>query len=259
MEAMPLKYYEKLLEIGCFSREDLISLVGTPAAATSIIYDYQKKGYIERVRRNLYVTISIETKQPVLSRYQIGSNIFPDACISHHSSFEVYGYGSQVFYDCYVATSNRFIDFEYNGINYHRVDRKPNLDIVQIGNIKVTSIEQTVVDSIRDFEKIAGLEEVIRCIMLVPELKEEKILDCLKKNRNGFLFQKCAYIFEELQEEIGFSDTFFDECQKYCSDAKKYLMKEEKDMVYNEKWRLYTPVTLKKLIDKGVSDYDAIG
>ena len=171
-----LKYYEKLLEMGCFSREDLISLVGTPAAAASIIHDYQKKGYVERVRRDFYVAISIETKQPILSRYQIGANLFPDACISHHSAFEVYGYGSQVFYECYVATDRRFIDFEYDGVNYHRVERKQDTEVIQQGNVKVTSIEQTVVDSIRDFEKIAGLEEVIRCLMLVPGLKRIRCL-----------------------------------------------------------------------------------
>ena len=254
-----MKYYEKLLEMGCFSREDLISLVGTPAAAMSIIHDYQKKGYIERVRRDFYVAISLETKQPILSRYQIGANLFPDACISHHSAFEVYGYGSQVFYECYVATDRRFIDFEYDGVNYHRVERKHDIEVIQQGNVKVTSIEQAVVDSIRDFEKIAGLEEVVGCLMLVPGLKEDKVLECLKRNGNGFLYQKCGYLFEELREEFGFSDMFFMECKKYCSAAKKYLMKDEQETIYNEKWKLYTPTTLKRLIDKGMSDYDAIG
>ena len=62
-----MKHYEKLLEKGCFSREELIELVGTPAAAKMVIYEYQKKGYIERVKRNFYVVISMETKQSLLS------------------------------------------------------------------------------------------------------------------------------------------------------------------------------------------------
>lgn len=58
------------------------------------------------------MVISLETKQPILSRYQIGSNLFADACITHHSVFEVYGYGSQVFYECFVETDKGFSDFE---------------------------------------------------------------------------------------------------------------------------------------------------
>lgn len=253
-----MKHYEKLIEKGCFSREELTELVGTPAAAKMVIYEYQKRGYIERVKRDFYVTISLETKQPVLSRYQIGSNLFPDACISHHSAFEFYGYGNQVFYECFVATDRRFTDFEYNGVTYHRVEKKADVEAMQQGSVRVTSIEQTVVDSIRDFEKIAGLEEVVRCLMLVPGLKEDRILACLERNKNGFLYQKCGYLFEEFRNEFNFSDKFFEECRKKSSGAKRYLMKEAQGTVYCEKWKLYTP-SLKKLIDKGISDYDAMG
>jgi predicted transcriptional regulator of viral defense system len=254
-----MKHYEKLLEKGCFNRKQLIEAVGTPAAAKNVIYEYQKKGYIERVKRDFYVVISMETKQPVLSRYQIGSNLFPDASISHHSALEFFGYASQVFYECYVTTESRFADFEYDGIIYHRVEKKPDIDVIQQGKVRTTSIEQTIVDSIRDFEKIAGLEEVIRCLMLVPGLKEDKVLECLKRNENGFLYQKCGYIFEELNDEFGFSNAFFEECMKKSSGAKRYLMKEAQNTVLSERWKLYTPPSLKRITDKGVSDYDAIG
>ncbi len=253
-----MKYYEELLEMGCFSREDLAEVTGSVAAAQSLIYDYQKKGYIERVKRNLYVAISLETKQSVCSRYQIGSSLFADACISHHSAFEVFGFANQVFYECYVATESRFADFEYDGITYHRVQRKSGIQTTNTGGITVSSIEQTVVDSIRDFEKIAGLEEVIRCILLVPGLREQELLSCLKNNRNGFLYQKCGYLFEELQAELKLSDAFYEECGNHCAASKRYLMKDMKDNVWNEKWGIYAPHSIRKLIDKGVSDYDAV-
>ena len=254
-----MKHYEKLLVKGCFSREQLTEVVGTTTAANQVIYEYQRKGLIEKVKRDFYVVISMETKQPVLSRYQIGSNLFPDACITHHSAFEVFGYGSQVFYECYVATCKRFYDFEYDGVMYRRVERKPDMEVVQMRNIWVTSVEQTVVDSIRDFEKIAGLEEVIRCMMLVPGLNEQKVLECLVRYNNGFLYQKCGYLFEKMQEEFHFSANFFEACENGSSDAKRYLMKESQDNVFHKKWKLYAPASLKGLIDKGLDDYDAMG
>lgn len=183
-----MKHYEYLLAKGCFSREQLIDIVRTPSAANQVIYEYQKKGLIEKVKRDFYVVISLETKQPVLSRYQIGSNLFSDACITHHSAFEVFGYGNQVFYECFVATDKRFSDFEYDGVVYRRVERKPDIEVIYQGNMRVTSVEQTVVDSIRDYEKIAGLEEVLRCMMLVPGLHEQKVLECLA--RSGILQKK---------------------------------------------------------------------
>ncbi len=254
-----MKHYEDLVAHGCFSRDELIELVEKPSTANNIIYDYQKKGLIEKVKRDYYVVISLETKQPVLSRYQIGAYMFTDAYLTHHSAFEVYGYGSQVFYECFVATDKRFNDFEYNGVMYRRVPKRADAEVIMYGNVLVTSIEQTAVDSIRDFEKIAGLEEVIRCLMLVPGLNEHKMLECLAKNNNGFLYQKCGYIFEELSEEFHFSSAFFEECEKKASGAKRYLIKDLRECEYQERWKLYTPTSLKSLINKGVSDYDAIG
>ncbi len=43
-----MKYYEELLDLQTFTRTDLVKLTGSEAAAMSLIYDYQKKGYIER-------------------------------------------------------------------------------------------------------------------------------------------------------------------------------------------------------------------
>lgn len=250
-----MKHYEKMLEMGCFNRLDLIELTGSPAAASSVIYDYQKRGLIQRVKRDFYVAISLESRQPVLSRYQIGANLFPDACISHHSAFEVYGYSNQVYYECYVATNSRFADFEYEGITYRRIEKKLNTDVVQEGKLRVTSLEQTVVDSIRDCEKIAGMEEVLRCLAAVPGLKEDKLLECLAANNNGFLYQKCGYILEELNDGYHLSTSFFEECQKHCSQARRYLTREPWEMEYNDRWGLYVP-SVSWVIRKGVPDYD---
>ena len=75
-----MKYYEKLLEMGCFSIENLISLVGILAAAISSIHDYQKKGYIERgyqFRNKTADTFAVSDGYKFISRF-----------ISHHSAFK---------------------------------------------------------------------------------------------------------------------------------------------------------------------------
>lgn len=253
-----MKYYEKMLEFGCFNKRKVIELTGSEAAAKSLLYNYQKKGYIEKVKRDFYAVISLETKQPILSRYQLGSQLFSDAVITHHSAFEAFGYANQVFYEVYVATDSRFKDFEYNGILYHRMERNAYSDMITNGKLRVTGIEQTIVDSIKDFIKIAGLEEVIRCTMIVPSVKEEKILKALSVYDNKFLYQKCGYILEHLQDELGLSNVFFEYLSRYAAEGKRYLIKENGQNVWNSKWKLYVPADFMHLVDKGVSDYDAI-
>ncbi|MGN1026929.1 MAG: type IV toxin-antitoxin system AbiEi family antitoxin [Faecousia sp.] len=254
-----LKYYEKLVQLGCFSREKLIEITGSEAAAKSLVLNYLNKGYIERVRRDLYVAISLETHQPVFSRYQIASHIADDACVSHHSAFEYYGYANQVFYEIYVATDSRFRDFEYDGVSYHRVAPTDGIKLPAMqSGVRVTELEQTVIDSIADLQKIGGLEEILRCIQLIPSLNADKLLAVLSAYGNGLLYQKTGYILESFNNSLNLPNSFFSECEAHCSKSKKYLSSDHKDYVFHAKWKLFAPKDLSTLINKGVTDFDAI-
>ena len=254
-----MKHYDKLLELGCFSRSDIATMLGNDDTAGSLLREYQKKGYIERVRRDLYAVISLETKQPVPSRYQIGCAVFPDAVIVNHSAFEVYGYANQVFYEVYVSSASRFSDFSYNDVTYHRIAPKLSMNSANVGGVRVTSLEQTVADSIADFDKVAGLEETLRCLALIPSLNEQKLLQILTECGNGFLWQKCGYILEELNDELGLSPAFFETCHSHMAGSKRPLMKESAQaLIWNKTWDLYVPKSLNSLINKGVAHDDAV-
>ena len=137
-----MKYYKELAELGCFSQKELVQLLGSGSAAASLAAAYLKKGYVERIRRDLYATVSMETGQPIPTRYQIASKLAEDACISHHSAFEFYGYANQVFYEVYVATESRFRSFEYDGVSYRRVAPHGTVQTKLINGARVVSVEQ---------------------------------------------------------------------------------------------------------------------
>ena len=255
-----LKYYEKMIDMGCFSREDVNKLTGNPATTHSLLYDYVNKGLIERVRRDLYVTISLETKQPVRNRYAIASKISDHTYITHHSAFEYYGCANQVYYDVYVGGEKFFSEFNYDGVEYKFV--KPHIidGITSSDNgIMVTDIERTILDSINDFEKISGLEELLKCIALVPSVKEDILLKYLKQYNRKFLYQKTGYILEHFKDILNLSNSFFKECLRNIPFSKCYLYKTKfkNELVLDTKWNMYVPEDLFLLTDKGVK-YDTI-
>ncbi len=251
-----MKHYSRMLELGSFSRSKLAEALNCPdATAATILQQYQKKGYIQRVRHDFYVVRSLESSQPLLSRYEIGSRLFPDACVSHHSAFEVFGCANQVFYDTYVTSAHRFKDFSFDGVTYRRVAPKGKPNTQMVGNIKVTTLEQTVIDSIQAVERIGGLEELVRCLMMVPSLRSEKLLSVLASYENGFLYQKAGYLLEQLNDALLLPTSFFNECATHISLANRYLTQARDGYVYHEKWRLYAPINLDKVVDKGVT-YD---
>lgn len=252
-----MKYLDKLIKLGCFSRQDAVAIVGTEKAAHSLLHDYVNAGYIERIRRDLYATISFETKQPVSNRFLIATRIADDAYVSYHSAFEYFGYANQVFHEVYVTTTSRFRNFNYDGITYTRVSPRIDPGVITTNTgIRVTDIERTVIDSICSFEKIGGLEELLRCLMLVPALKPEKLIKYLDDYGQANLYQRSGFLLAEFSEQLGLAKPFFDHCKSKIPKAKKYLYSEKdalsKHFVLHEDWMIFAPENIKSITGKGV-------
>ena len=213
-----VKYYDEMRRLGCFTVRDVADMVDEQSNVTYVVNDYQRRGYIDRIHRNLYAVMDRETGQPVLTQYQIGSRLFPDAYIALYSAFEAWGYAPQAGGEVYVATESRFTDFRYNGVFYRQVKRR-EADIEQVGGAMVTGLEQTVVDSIHNCDKVAGLE----------------------RYGKGFLYQKCGYVLEQLQSYVKLPERFYRECRERCPGTVRYVGKGTGELVYCKGWGIYAP------------------
>jgi predicted transcriptional regulator of viral defense system len=118
---------------------------------------------------------------------------------------------------------------------------------------RVTDIERTVIDGIDDFDKVGGLEELLRCIEMIPCLNGNRLLACLDERGNGFLRQKAGYILEHYRDALGLSDDFFEACTNGLPGGKRYLydaLRRERN-VLNKKWRLFVPPELSAVTSQG--------
>ena len=251
--------YRELAALRCFTREDITRIAGSESAAKWHIRNYLKKGYIARIRRDLYAVISLETEQSIPNRYQIASRISGDSYVSHHSAFEFYGYANQVFYNVYFAAEKRVRPFYYDGLYYQPVKPRGCKGVEEAGNgVRITSVERTVIDSIADFQKIGGLEELMRCLAMIPSLDEGKTLEALEAYGRGQLYQKAGYILESYKDDLSLSEAFFGKCAKLISASKTYLFEKQNDFILHNRWKLYAPKDLRKIVEKGAGDYSAV-
>lgn len=253
-----MKHYEELLTKGCFTWEDVCHMVGNPNTASSLIQNYLKKGYIKSVKRNLYVAINIVDGMPVSSRFVIASHITPSAYVSHHSAFSYYGYTNQVFYEVYVSSASKFNPFEFDGVTYRYVMSRIDVGIdKKADGVTVTDVERTVIDSINDFEKIGGLEELLRSLSMIPYADEQKLLSYLKNYRKQILFQKTGFILEHFKKDMGISDSFFEQCTSSFSKSIRYLYNGlSKDKArYDKRWQLFVPNDLLSILSEGGNEF----
>ena len=254
-----MKYMEALLRLGCFSFDEAIALTGNRATAASMLLYYTKHGAIVQIRKGLYSAINPLDKEPVASPYLIGTKLTESAVISHHSAFEYHGYANQVFYQIFVSSESKFNTFEFGGHIYRRMPTniKVGIETTTRGE-RITDLERTVLDSINDFEKAMGFEELIQCISVIPVLNERRLLSYLEAYDKCFLYQKVGFIFEHFRENFDFSDEFFRVCKERSGNSSRYLLKEMRDqsMDFSNKWRLTYPKNLWNNLSGGDIDAD---
>ena len=70
-----------------------------------------------------------------------------------------------------------------------------------------------MIDSIKDMDKISGMEEVIQDISCMKNLQEKRLLSYLELIGNQFLYQKTGFLLSKQKEQLGLSDVFLKKCQ----------------------------------------------
>lgn len=239
-----MNLYFELLKKPVFKIEDVDQYYSNLDSARSAVKRLMRDGMAVKIRNNLYTCISGETGLPVANRFQIASSITPTSYVSHHTAMEYYGLTDQVFYEVYVSSESSFREFEFDGYTYRFVASRCSEGIIRpaySGGIAVTDLERTLVDCVKDMDKIAGMEEVVQDIESMHRMQEKRLLRYLNVYQNQFLYQKMGFLLSEYQEQLGLSEKFFSECKERIGKSKRYLTRDMKRGKYDDEWKLVVP------------------
>lgn len=239
-----MNLYFELLQKPVFTSEYVNQYYDNVESTRSALKRLMNQKMIMKIRNNLYTCVSGETGAPVANRFQIACMITDSAYISHHTAIEYYGMSDQVFYDVYVSSKTRFHDFDFDGYTFKYVSSKTQTGVEEVqysGGIRVTDLEKTLIDSVKDMDKIAGIEEIIAFIQSIHKLNEQKLRKYLEEYQNQFLYQKIGYLLEAYSSTTGITDEFYKICLEHIGKSKRYLSKDVYQGAYNAKWKMIVP------------------
>lgn len=250
-----MNVYNDLAKLPVFSIEDMQKLTGNVKTAYSQLDRLMKKDLVRKIRRNIYSPVNPVTGQVVASRYQIACAVTDTACVSHHCAFEYYGLANQVFYEVYVSSETKFREFEFDNVTYKYVASKMKEGVVEAKNttgVRITDMERTVIDSIRDFNKIGGFEELLNCLEGIHYLDESKLRLYLDVYDIQALYQKTGYLLEHYRKDMQLSQEFINYCKQKIGKSRRYLIREtDEESYYNSEWELMVPEGLFEPTDQG--------
>lgn len=142
-----------------------------------------------------------------------------------------------------------FRNFEFEDITYKYV-KTYFVDGVMVPetktNIRVTNIERTVIDCIKNIDLAGGTEELFQCLDSVLNLNNDSLLEYLKLYDIQFLYQKAGYIFERYKSVFGISDEMIEACQRKVGEGVRYFDEDARkgNGVLIKKWNLIMPKSI---------------
>lgn len=245
-----MKYLSKITKIKTFTFDDFVHIVNDKNLAKNTLRNYIQQGYIKRIRHNLYSPISLETNECIADKFFIGASITETSFISHHSAFEFYGYYHQVYHVVNVSSISKFNSFEFEDNEYCFIKVSSDSFVEKIRGVKVSSIERTIVDSIKDSGKYIELEETLNCMKLIPYISIKDILKYLEQVNSKMLYKKVGFILSLFKEQWNISESFFQKCHEVSDSVKGYFDKNKEELVYNAEWRVFIYKDLYNYISK---------
>lgn len=245
-----LDYLEQFHSQRIFNLDFAESVVGNKHNAQVLLNRYCKAGLLQHLRRNLYATVNLGTKDIDVNRFQIGSQITPSSYISHHSALEYHGLGHQVFNTVFVAGDVRFVEFSCDGYLYQYSGKSIKSGIVTPAMdslVRVTDIPRTVIDCIDRIDKCGGVEELFQCLNVAPRLDGEKISSYLEEYDKRVLYKKVGFVLSYFKGNVNHADELLDVCRKKGLSGIDDLSSEADNVFYKE-WGIYAPQGIDSII-----------
>ena len=211
-----MKYYDEILDLGIFTRQDIQKIIQNPKTAESFLSRSLIKGYIKRIKQNYYVAIDITNNAPFCNKYVIATKLDKNNYISYHSALEYRGLNNQVFNEVVYSGNKRINDFEFEYVTYHFVQSKCDLQIE-------TSIERTMIDCIDKIDLAGGIEEIYRAFDSIHNINEDKLIEILNFYNKKVLYQRAGYILETFKNNLDISNATLDYIHSQIGSSKCFI------------------------------------
>ena len=149
-----------------------------------------KKQNIIRIRRGLFASIPISLRSTAESYsvdpYLIAGRISKDAVLSYHTAFDFHGVSHSLFYQFTFMSQQNIRAFTFQQVRFIRLpfpktlikQNKTDAEVVTVDrqglDIKVTTIERTIVDALDCPEYAGGWEEIWQSVGHISILNFDK-------------------------------------------------------------------------------------
>jgi len=213
---------------------------------------HKQQGHIVSIRRRLFAVVP-PLKKPEnlqIDPYLIAGRITGDAVIAYHSALELHGLAYSVFYSFYFISQQQIKPFTFQNQQFKCL-KSSIAETGQLGikvmerqglDIKVTSIECTLVDVLDKPELGGGYEEVWRSLEAIAVLNIEQVITYALAIGNATTIAKVGYFLEQHQDLLMVEQQQLERLAQYIPRGKHYFDNTRREAgFYSKRWHLVVP------------------
>lgn len=251
----PLFHHKELVEYlqssGSFNQNTL---------KAALQYHLAKK-HLARIRHGYYLV-----KHDYLAGVHVESDYLliagrmaSDAVISHHTAMEFHGLAYSIGTIIYFNSNERIGHLvseygEYQQLAHPSSLKPSNLFLEtklhdRMGmDIRVTTIERTLVDCLNRPELSGGWEEIWRSFESINFLDIERVIRYALQLGNATTIAKVGFFLEQHQEQFSVTEEQLNQLARYKPKSRHYMEKSYQGPIKNlQRWNLIVPLSV---IDK---------
>lgn len=228
------------------------------ATSNNLLARHVASGRLLRVRRGVYATVrrGHDRRQLPADPFLVACQLSGDAVVAYHAALEVHGRAYSVWHRIHYLTGRRAARFRFQGTELAPVvapaavrglpDFGGGVESLGYadGEVRVTTLERTMVDVLDSPGRCGGWEEVWRCLEMVEYFELDAVIDYALKLDSALTIARVGFYLGQHRESLMVDDATLDELGRHVPRQPRYFDVSRQPGRLVKPWNLIVPHTV---------------
>jgi predicted transcriptional regulator of viral defense system len=229
---------------------------GNPNTRKALLTYYRKQGRIMRIRRGLYAVVPLGSSpdsSPV-DIFLLAAKMTPDAVLGYHTALEFHGKAYSVYNRLYYLSARsslpvKFRSYEIRRVSVPRSLRAKGQEMFGVlrrhrsgSDLRVTSLERTVVDALDRPDLTGSWEEIWRSLESIEFFDIEQIVEYVLLLENATTAAKVGFFLQQHKDALMVDEAHLQPLRKLRPRQPHYMARRKrKEGRWVKEWNLMVP------------------
>lgn len=243
-----------------FTREEYLAAHGhgrerSPRTADSLLTRHVSAGHLLHVRRGLYAVVPSGTQAEDfrVDPFLVASKLTPDAAVAYHAALQFRGKAYSVWHRFAVLTRAHLRTVSFQDNEFVRAQPpKALLDLPDFGGgivteayaggeVRVTTLERTLVDVLDAPDLGGGWEEIWRSLEMVEYFELDAVVAYALALGSALTTARLGFFLEQHRDRLFVEDRHLAPLQEHAPKQPRYLDKTREHGRLVKSWNLVVP------------------